>query len=40
MKETLKTLVDCTDLPLSVIIIGVGSDQFKSMYALDGISEL
>jgi Copine/C2 domain len=34
--ETKNELVACADLPMSVIIIGVGSENFSQMDALDG----
>ena len=36
MKETLELLVDCAELPLSVIIIGIGTAKFDDMHLLDG----
>ena len=36
MKETTKLLVECASLPLSVIIIGIGTAKFDDMYRLDG----
>ena len=36
MKETLELLVDCGELPLNVIIIGIGTAKFDDMYKLDG----
>ena len=36
MKETIDALVECSFLPLSVIIIGIGNDHFKEMIELDG----
>lgn len=35
MPQTKELLVDCSGLPLSVIIIGVGQEKFKNMKALD-----
>ena len=40
MKETKKILVDSCELPLSVIIIGVGEADFEKMVELDGDHEL
>ena len=36
MKETIKLLIDCANLPLSVIIIGIGKSDFTNMIVLDG----
>ena len=36
MKETIELLIDCAELPLSVIIIGIGKADFKDMIILDG----
>ncbi|GMI03527.1 hypothetical protein TrVE_jg11873 [Triparma verrucosa] len=36
MKQTIDTLVEASDSPLSVIIVGVGSADFSAMEALDG----
>ena len=36
MKETINTLVKSGDLPLSIIIVGVGKADFKKMEILDG----
>jgi len=36
MDETIKLLIEATSLPLSVIIIGVGNEDFSDMEALDG----
>ena len=36
MKETLKLIVDCSLLPLSIIIIGIGNSHFDDMKILDG----
>ena len=36
MEETLKLIVDCSFLPLSIIIIGIGNANFDNMEKLDG----
>lgn len=36
MDETKKLIVDCCDLPISIIIIGVGDADFTDMNILDG----
>ena len=36
MDETISKIVDCSHLPMSIIIVGVGSDDFKQMVLLDG----
>mmetsp|Transcript_31097 Transcript_31097/g.30550 ORF Transcript_31097/g.30550 Transcript_31097/m.30550 type:complete len:187 (+) Transcript_31097:1060-1620(+) len=36
MNETKDTIVEASDLPLSIIIIGVGKEKFKAMKELDG----
>ena len=36
MQETTKLLVECAELPLSVIIIGIGDADFSMMVTLDG----
>ncbi len=36
MNETKKLIVDCAFLPISIIIIGIGCDDFKMMEELDG----
>ncbi len=36
MQETIDALVDASLLPLSVIIIGIGNDDFSKMVDLDG----
>lgn len=35
MEETKKLIVEASDLPLSIIIIGVGNEEFKMMEELD-----
>jgi len=35
MKETIKIVVDMSYLPVSIIIIGIGDENFKSMEVLD-----
>lgn len=36
MDATKECIVDCSDLPLSIIIIGVGNANFTNMDILDG----
>lgn len=36
MDDTKECIVDCCDLPLSIIIIGVGDANFDDMDILDG----
>jgi len=36
MKETVAAIVDASDKPLSIIIVGVGDADFSQMKALDG----
>ena len=36
MKETKECLVDCAYLPLSIVIIGIGNEDFTKMVDLDG----
>lgn len=36
MEETIKHLAESANLPLSVIIIGIGDEDFESMQVLDG----
>lgn len=35
MQKTIDQIVRCSALPLSIIIVGVGSDDFESMDVLD-----
>jgi hypothetical protein len=35
MAETKKLVVDASELPLSIIIVGVGNEKFKMMKELD-----
>jgi len=35
MKETVKLVVDMSYLPVSIIIIGIGDEDFRSMEILD-----
>jgi hypothetical protein len=35
MDETKRLIVEASDLPLSIIIIGVGIEKFKAMKELD-----
>ena len=37
MNETVKKIIDCCDLPLSIIIVGVGNADFSNMEILDGV---
>jgi hypothetical protein len=36
MQETKDLIVQASELPLSIIIIGVGNEQFQMMEELDG----
>ena len=36
MKETKKLIVQCSELPISIIIVGVGNTIFDDMHVLDG----
>lgn len=36
MRETKDLIVECSDYPLSIIIIGIGSADFSNMIELDG----
>ena len=36
MNETIELLIDCAELPISVIIIGIGKANFNDMIILDG----
>ena len=36
MDETLENIVDAAELPLSIIIVGVGNEDFIKMKVLDG----
>jgi hypothetical protein len=35
--ETVKDIIDCCDLPLSIIIVGLGDANFDLMVKLDGV---
>ena len=35
--ETVKDIIDCCDLPLSIIIVGLGDADFDLMVKLDGV---
>jgi len=37
MNDTIKKIIDCSDLPLSIIIVGVGNADFSNMETLDGV---
>ena len=37
MNDTIKKIIDCSDLPLSIIIVGVGNADFSNMEELDGV---
>jgi len=39
MENTKKAIINASDCPLSIIIIGVGSGNFNSMVELDGDEE-
>jgi hypothetical protein len=36
MEETVALLNDASNLPLSVIVVGIGNDKFTEMKSLDG----
>ena len=36
MEETKRSIIDCFDLPMSIIIVGVGNEDFGKMIELDG----
>ena len=36
MEETIRCIIECWDLPLSIIIIGIGEEDFSNMVILDG----
>ena len=36
MDETIDILISCSSVPLSVIIVGVGNEDFEKMEILDG----
>ena len=36
LKPTIDALVEASELPLSVIIVGIGKEDFKDMEILDG----
>lgn len=36
MESTKKLIVDSAKLPMSIIIVGVGEDEFTNMHELDG----
>jgi hypothetical protein len=40
LNETIDILIDCSYIPLSVIIIGIGDGDFSNMDKLDGDEEL
>ena len=40
MKKTIDILVDCAYIPLSIIIIGIGNEDFTNMNILDGDENL
>ena len=40
LQETIDILIDCSYIPLSVIIIGIGNGDFANMVKLDGDEEL
>jgi hypothetical protein len=39
MKKTVSEIVRGSSLPLSIIIVGVGSEDFSSMHVLDADDE-
>ena len=40
MKKVVDTVVECSGLPLSIIIIGIGYSNFEKMKVLDGSESL
>ena len=36
MSQTMNALVEASDLPMSVLIVGVGTEDFSAMVQLDG----
>jgi len=36
MEKTKEAIIDASDVPLSIIIVGVGKDDFANMNELDG----
>jgi len=36
MEETIKCIIKCWNLPLSIIIVGIGDADFTNMEILDG----
>jgi hypothetical protein len=40
MKETITSIIKASSLPLSIVIIGVGNEDFKEMEELDSDDEL
>ena len=40
MNETTEAIIECCTLPMSLIIIGVGDDDFSAMRKIDEIKEL
>jgi hypothetical protein len=37
MDESINKIVECSDLPLSIIIVGLGDADFTNMEILDGV---
>lgn len=37
MNETISKIIDCCNLPLSIIIVGLGDADFTNMEILDGV---
>ena len=37
MNETTQKIINCCDLPISIIIVGVGNADFSNMEILDGV---
>lgn len=40
MEDTIREIIKCSGLPLSIIIVGVGSADFSAMSALDSDDKL
>ena len=40
MRETKDLIVECSEFPLSIIIVGIGDADFSNMVTLDGDNEI
>jgi hypothetical protein len=36
----MKTIAECSDLPMSIVIIGIGDENFSYMKTLDNLDEI